>query len=437
MTIWDERLREHPLNAGIDRVLHLVQQAEERDDLDPSSREQLHRIRHVSQYLVRTLSQAEPALVSAASLNSCSTHLDSLAAELTQFLSNGNSAHLTNANGQADRLIQQIPAFRLIESPNEIGGVREAVVSFRQSAGQHLRHLNEEADRLEELLGAVATSASEVQSEIKTQKARLDTAIAEFQNQFSRGADQRAEQFQQAEQKRLETANQALEESKVAFAELVDEHEKLLESLHDTKAERLDDLLNSAERSFEVARQDISGQGERLLGNIESLKDEATKIVGVIASTGMAGGYQKIADAEHRSAMIFQITTVISIFGLIVFAVWAFLNVVSGGFLIGLFVAKSFAAISFGVLAGYSARQADRHQSNERYHRRMELELSAIGPYLAALPEETQIEIRRELAQKMFGGDATAEIGNLKDQAGTTVDLLRLALESLNHLTGK
>lgn len=437
MTSWDERLQDHAVNPGISKVLDLIDQVAAKEELDLQAREQLARMRSVTQFLQRTLERAEPALLPLASLNNCTTYLDNIAAEMTQFMSNGNLAHLTSANGHADRVLQQIPSVRTAEVPDDIAGVREAVVSFRQSAGQHLRHLTDEAERLRSLLSTMSTSATEVQAEIKAQKSRLDTAIAEFQNQFSQATSQRAEQFQQAEQKRLEAATETLGSTKSQLVALIAEHSDLLTSLHDTQDTEFSEFIATSSQSSTELQESIREAGAQQMDEIEALKAEAEKIVGVIASTGMAGGYQKIADGEHRSALVFQITTVVSIVGLIVFAVWAFLNVASGGFDAGMFAAKAFAAISFGILAGYAARQAERHQSNERYHRKMELELTAIGPYVAALPEETQMEVRRELAQKMFGREVTLGPAKAKDTTGTTADLLRLALESLHQLAGK
>ncbi len=53
------------------------------------------------------------------------------------------------------------------------------------------------------------------------------------------------------------------------------------------------------------------------------------------------------------------------------------------------------AVVPLGVFAAYAAHKAEQHRQIERNSRRMELELAAINPYLATLPNETQYEVKR------------------------------------------
>src|SRR5699024_2844588 len=104
----------------------------------------------------------------------------------------------------------------------------------------------------------------------------------------------------------------------------------------------------------------------------------------------MTGGFQKVADQARKTKITWQVTAIVSILGLIGFAIFAFYETMTGQFDMGKFGAKTFVSISFGVLAAYSARQADKNADFERRNRQLELELASIDMYLAKLPEEDQ-----------------------------------------------
>ncbi len=83
---------------------------------------------------------------------------------------------------------------------------------------------------------------------------------------------------------------------------------------------------------------------------------------------------------------------------LIIFGLFAFLLAHQENFNWHFLAARAMAVIPLGVFAAYAAHKAEQHRQIERNSRKMELELAAINPYLAALPDETQHEVKRLLA---------------------------------------
>ena len=62
----------------------------------------------------------------------------------------------------------------------------------------------------------------------------------------------------------------------------------------------------------------------------------------------------------------------------------------------------------------------------------MELELAALNPYLATLPNETQYEVKRLLAERFFANDGSkVESVKLPEQTGNPSELLKPALENI------
>lgn len=120
--------------------------------------------------------------------------------------------------------------------------------------------------------------------------------------------------------------------------------------------------------------------------------------------------------------------------GLITFAIIAFLNAVTVEFNIGKFGARLFAAIAFGILAAYSAREADKNGGLESKNRQIELELASIDMYLSKLPEENQIEIKIDLARKWFGNISAMEKDKKDNLNAISTDLLKMVLDNLTKL---
>src|SRR5699024_4686901 len=111
-----------------------------------------------------------------------------------------------------------------------------------------------------------------------------------------------------------------------------------------------------------------------LVTKLRGYKEEAERLVNVVANVGMSGGFQKVADQARKTKITWQVTAIVSILGLIGFAIFAFYETMTGQFDMGKFGAKTFVSISFGVLAAYSARQADKNADFERRNRQLELE---------------------------------------------------------------
>lgn len=169
---------------------------------------------------------------------------------------------------------------------------------------------------------------------------------------------------------------------------------------------------------------------------ISEHRQRAEELVRVIANTGMVGGYQKIANDERKAANIWQGIAVGAFVCLILFAIFAFAATLGSNVSWQVFVARAFVAATFGLLAAYAARQADRHESVERSSRRLELALASVDPYLVNLPEDIQHRVKQELAMKFFG--EAPEIGQKSDEVnGNLADLLRMAIETTQELARK
>jgi len=66
----------------------------------------------------------------------------------------------------------------------------------------------------------------------------------------------------------------------------------------------------------------------------------------------------------------------------------------------------------------------------------MELELASISPYLDSLPQEQQVEMKMDLARRLFGQDDSTDVP-ADSTTGTQVDLAKLIIENATSFFSK
>jgi hypothetical protein len=115
---------------------------------------------------------------------------------------------------------------------------------------------------------------------------------------------------------------------------------------------------------------------------------------------------------------------------LIAFAIYAAAHTIDADFKWPLFAGRVLVAAACGILATYAARQSKRHLDVERRSRQIQLELASIDPYLASLPEEKRVEVKRLLAERFFGQTLPPDMTD-ENGTGTVVDLAKGAVDAL------
>lgn len=430
MSKWGERVDGHPAIASLRALSSSVDEVAIDADFTPSAIEDLERIRSVLKYAETVIDSVDPELLPPAILNGLASPLGNLSSEFSAFKSDRNFGHLQNANSHLDALL---PALLYLPSPmpgEQVEGIRETVISFRRSAGQYISAVERERDSSLAEVNQLKSKLDGMSSEIATQKARLDEAISSYQNQFSQAESARREEFNKQQLEIVANAKSAQQE----FAE------ELESALEDSRSE-LETIREQHKTEFATIKERTEASAAEHLEELRSFKLQAQNLLHVIGNTGMAGEFQKAANSAKRTVWLWQIIAVLSMLGLIGFAIGAYTSTVAGEVVWGVVGTRLFVAVTFGVLAAFSVRQIDRYFDAERRNRRYQLELSSIDPYLISLPPDKRDEIKLKLAEKLFGGaGATTEVHPLQrpdNASGTSSDLLRIALESLQDLIKK
>jgi hypothetical protein len=421
MSEWTSRVESHPIQNTLSNYESKINEIENEELITSQSIDDFERIKKIIRLLRNNLTQ-DPILLTPAPLNNLNNTLQNSLNELTNFRSNQNSSHLKNANTHLDSLLIHLAQISF-QSSFSISDFSETLVSFRRSAGQYAHYIEEEFNKLKASYESLNKEFIDFKAQINSQKTRLDTAISNFQTQFSEAETKRSETFNNSEIKRTEKFD----------ASITNQKEKFEDKLNG-QVESFENALDTFKKQSEENLESISSNTKSLVENLVEKKNEAEKLVNVIANVGMAGGYQKVANEARKAKLIWQVATTIALTGLIAFAIIAFISAVSGEFNLGKFGARIFAAISFGIFAAYSAREAEKSSNREALNRQLELELASIDLYLAKLPEDKQISIKTELASKWFGNLHKTEKEAKDNFNGNSYELLKMIINNLSKL---
>lgn len=418
MSEWVSRVESHPIQNTLSNYESKISEIENEKLVKSESIDDFERVKKIIRLLKNNLTQ-DPLLLTPAPLNNLNNSLQNSLNELTNFKSNQNIAHLKNANTHLDSLLIHLSQINF-QSSFSISDFSETLVSFRRSAGQYAHYIEEEFNKLKSNYNELNKEFTELKAQITAQKTRLDTAISNFQTQFSEAETKRSDTFNNSEIKRTEKFDASVTKQKETFDSELSRQIDSFETTLKAYKKQADDNLDS-----------IKNDTKSLVDNLTDKKNEAEKLVNVIANIGMAGGYQKVANEARKAKLIWQVATTVALTGLIAFAIIAFISAVSGEFNLGKFGARIFAAISFGIFAAYSAREAEKSGNREVKNRQLELELASIDLYLAKLPEDKQISIKTELASKWFGNLQNIEKENKDNFNGNSYELLKMVLNNL------
>lgn len=350
-------------------------------------------------------------------VNSLQNNLNKAQNEYNNYKSRNNTSHL-------DKIERAVEA-TLVNSKNLFVGTEdiekdyaEALKSFRSSASQHLRYFKDELNELKQNFTktkeTINSDLKALQNQISEQNKRIDGVVDNFQNQLSELQQKQVQNFQENESTRQSDFQEKIEKFTTDF-------NQQLETLKEKSKQEL---------------ESISSQTSKIVNVLKEKEQEALTRVGVIANTGMAGGYQKVANQALWTKRIWQIATVLSLGVLIWFSVDMYQTATSNGteLTLGSASIRIFVTVAIALFAGYSAKQADTNSKIERVNRQMELELSSIDMYLAKFDDEKQLQIKEDLADKWFGN---IQSGKLTKDSKSQTTLLGHVAETARNLSEK
>lgn len=391
MSQWAERMRSHQVFTELPEIDKALELAKEACLKDTTLLDYWDRASTVILHLKTALDQTDPLLAILGNLNNLSNFLQQARNEINAFASNKNAGHWNNAHAHLDNCLTQVA---LMPQQNVAGieNMRESAAGYRAAVANWMDAIKKDGDGIAKMQETLQSRITEATTEINTQKQRLDSAIATFQQQFSEAQQIRQTEFSVAEQARSQAATQSEQGRQVEFDAATKERAEVALKASDDAAQRHNDLVEKLE-----------GDSKAIVNAMEKLKAHAQKVLGIISETGMAHGYQKTANEERAEAATWKKVAAWSL------VVWIAIGV--GFFLLTYDKDLTWAAVArqflistpFVLLAGFAAMQVSLHQKNERSLRQAELEIASLDPFLATLEDQERNAVKKEFATRYFG----------------------------------
>jgi hypothetical protein len=436
------RFNDHPVHESLEQAREAL--ASLPDDLRREAEEEGHdpdgwlsRLAPIFDHIGALLGAADPALINVGSLDSFNQQLEQIIASLNALRDNREWPQLPTIQGAAEGLLNTTTHFAPavgVWNDSDLQAVASklgeaAAAKSRSLQGQlsnlkgRVDQLKEEADQafisLEEKAternGQADTQLEGFISEINAEKARLTEAIGTFETQFTSSQDERGTLFAETREELSDLAK-----------ETIDVLKKENEEAATKEKER-------ADHSVEV----LEDEGEQIITFLNEKKDEAAKLIDLVATSSTAGAFGKEAKEQREAADRWRkgavaIASIAGVIGLIIVGL-SFAYHATTAEQIG----KVLTVAVLLAIAGYAANQSTQHRRREQRAKRLELELVAFGPFTEPLGQEEQRQVRKELIERLFVGDPgeddahPAEGTGLSDeQFNLLTQVLRLVKES-------
>lgn len=340
--------------------------------------------------------------------------------QVSSFASNRNIAHLNEANNQLDNVLTYLGGIPRLDNASSVSELGDAALAYRKSVGGLVRAIEKQLSDLTTEKDVLQTKIQELTVEVATHKQRADNVIAQMQQQFSTAQEtrqtesasheaKRSSEFDAAEEARAEESDLAKNQRDKDFAE----------------------FLLTSKAAHESLREGLTNNSNSLIKSLEEQKSQAEKVVGIISTEAVAHGYGKTANEERDAAKMWRWIAVGALICWIVAGVVFFALTYDKELSLSALARQFLISTPFVLLAGFAALQVSKHQRAERINRQQELEIAAIDPYLATFDDVTRNEVKRTLADKLFG---QREVEPAKGETRQMLDTVSDTLKAVKQL---
>lgn len=418
MGVWTDRVKNHQVWQALQDLGPAIDNAFDREGVDPDSLDGLHRLKAVLAFTGQRLAASDPYLFQNGPLDNIANYLRTALQEIQGFVSDGSVGHITNANTHADSILVHLSQINLQLTTEDFVAAKQSADAYRIGMDKALLDVRKSSSDLQGELNALKTSVTSLASDVTSERSKLSTLSNEFQTQFSNAQETRTSGFADAQKERQDR-----------FTAITTEFTQKLNEQNADFTKQREEIARLHQGELENLVRVFVDESSKMRDEILDRKEEVEQLVGVIGNLGVTSGYLKAANAARAAVWVWQFVTVCSMVGLISIAYNAFLPAVKGEFTWSGFAGRVFVSLTVAVLAAYAASQADKYQKNERYNRRLALELEAIGPFIAPLPQDKQEEFRLTIGDRSFGHGNGTQDGVEKKSPATMVDMLKESKE--------
>jgi hypothetical protein len=379
-------------------------------------KEEYDRAVKVLRLIVARLSALDPELFHLNSWTNVTNWLNQAKLQADAFRPSLNPGNIQALNSQLDEVLNSLKPIDGHFSDKEYDAITEIIERYNQETLEALQEVRKRAETIQKSFDSLSGDISQGKARlekndqiIESQKARLDSSIAEFQKQFSAAQESRSLDFQV-----LLTQIKTASESQ---AKTIEENTNLASEARKSEWDKC--LAASIQQS------------NQHLDFLKKRKKEVDDIFGAIGSAALAGNFSETANIEKQAADAWRKLAFGFMVAMGIVAIAAFASTFLKSPDWETFLFRIGTALIIAVPAFYAANESSKHRNQEKLIRKNFLELSAIDAYLVHLPEQERNQIKGKLSDKFFGVPEIQE----KTESVSKKDLFGLVENIIKNVT--
>jgi hypothetical protein len=357
------------------------------------------------------LISASPQLVAQRTLDPVVNSAVQVRDSASAFSTTADPAHLVTLHDHLDVILAAM-GMGAFFSPDVVDAMRDNLTRYRRAgrvliagAEADVERLEQKATKTNEALDALGVRIGE---EVERVGADVVSRIAPFESRVNEVSTKLAAEGAKIDAL-VDSSSKNFQDSLTSWQS---DHEKALEAAGSQTAEALKDVASKAESQ----RNGLKRSASDVIETLNDHERKAREVVSTIGAIAITGGFGEYAHQQRHRADIWSVVTILALVVASVPGIWYFLSVTFAGqqaVSLERFVERVLTGVPLYVIAGYAAVQGARARDNERRARAKELELAALGPYLANLEDPKQRDAAIvALANRYFGDLSAPTVGN-------------------------
>lgn len=145
---------------------------------------------------------------------------------------------------------------------------------------------------------------------------------------------------------------------------------------------------------------------------IESSKSEINDILGHVSGRAIAGDYEKSAADEKVMADWLRYGALACMALIVLVLGSAVAATITSEFEWPRFLSRVSLVFLLSIPAAYLARESAKHREQQYQHQQTSLDMKAVSPFLASLPEDERHKIKAAIASRIFSGKDFSKAGS-------------------------
>ncbi|WP_063545611.1 hypothetical protein [Pseudomonas putida] len=170
--------------------------------------------------------------------------------------------------------------------------------------------------------------------------------------------------------------------------------------------------------------------------DIDQKTEHINRVTGQAAARMIAGDYEGSAASEKEAADYLRLGALACMLLIVAILGWALYETTGAIFEWDRFLSKISLVFLLGVPAAYLARESAKHREQQYQHLQTSLDMKAISPFLASMPDEEQHKLKAIIATRIFGGRDFSKVGNDPYPINTHEILMKI-IDKLDLSTSK